>query len=277
MWRGLHLFGVFALICIGYLLYLTWQLFQAHLSHRFLFIPRWFIQPLILAAIVLVPIGVKWGRYRRPPSTPPCSEVITPLVASAKEFRLIRRAHSIVLILPPTQEIRESFRWEIDQLTRQRLQSRVTIVLPPDRRYQHDFPKCFQYACIVAAALEGFAGSIDDVDSMKVHNLEMSIHARAHVLKYARPTVYQRGTLIWWIPMQRRLGRRRGPYAGFYYKALTAAFQSTERELSGLGFRAATRNQRRRGSAQGRWSRADCRGGSLLQSVLTGGAGGRRG
>ncbi|HET9082301.1 MAG TPA: hypothetical protein VFO01_17520 [Trebonia sp.] len=42
----------------------------------------------------------------------------------------------------------------------------------------------------MAAALEGFAGSIDDVDPMKVHDLEV-----------------------------------------------TAAFRSTERELSGLGFR----------------------------------------
>jgi hypothetical protein len=44
---------------------------------------------------------------------------------------LIRRAHSIVLLLPPGQEIRDSFRWEIDQLTQRGLQSRVTIVLPP--------------------------------------------------------------------------------------------------------------------------------------------------
>lgn len=152
--------------------------------------------------------------------------------------RLIGRAHSIVLILPPGQEIRDSFRWEIDQLTQRGLQSRVVIVLPPDRRYQHDFPKCFQYACVVAAALEGFAGSIDDVDSMKVHNLEVSIHARAHLLKYTRSAADQRATLTWWIPRQLRLGRRRGPQAGFYYKALTAAFRSTERELSGLGFRA---------------------------------------
>lgn len=309
LWRGLHLFGVFSLICISCLLYLAWRLFQAHLSYGFWFSPRLFIQPLIIAAIVLIPIGATWGRYRRSASTRQCSEVIAPLVASAKEFclilrpfgsdgeivlshrflgasaieqviarsarktaglatyalvdqerrlappgpvfvraardewqeavsSLIQRAHSIVLILPPGQQIRDSLRWEIDQLTRRGLQSRVIIVLPPDRRYRHDFPKCFQYACVVAAALEGFAGSIDDFDSMKIHNLEVSIHTRAHLLKYSRSAAYQEAALTWWIPRQRRLGSRRGPHAGFYYKALSAAFLATERELSGLGFRA---------------------------------------
>jgi hypothetical protein len=287
-------------------LYLAWRLLQLHWSYGFAFSPRPLIVWLILAAAVLVPIGVRWGRYQRSASTRPCSEVIAPLVASAKEFclvlrpfgsdgeilvqhrmpgastieqviarsarevagmatyaivdqerrlappgpvflraaadewqgavsALIGRAHSIVLILPPGQEIRESFRWEIEQITHRGLQSRVTIVLPPDRLYRRDFHRCFHDACIVAAALEGFAGSVDDVDSMKVHNLEVSIHARAHLLKYIRPAAHHRATLAWWIPGRRRLTR--GLYAKFYRTSLIAAFQSTERELSGLGFR----------------------------------------
>ena len=252
LWRGLHPAGVFILVGAVFVLYLAWQLFQLRRSGGFAFSPGPFIESSIFAATVLVPIGVRWGRYKRSASTRPCSEVIAPLVASAKEFclvlrpfggdgeivlphrmfgastveqviarsarkvaglatyavvdqkrrlappgpvfvsatddewqeavsTLIRRAHSIVLLLPPGQEIRDSFRWEIDQLTQRGLQSRVTIVLPPDRLYRHDFPKRFHDACIVAAALEGFAGSIDDVDPMKLTS---------------------------WIPKQRRLRRR---------------------------------------------------------------------
>lgn len=171
----------FILVGVVFVLYLAWQLFQSHRSDGFPFSPGPFIESLIFAAVVLVPIGVRWGRYRR--LAPPGPVFVS---AADDEWQeavstLIRRAHSIVLLLPPGQEIRESFRWEIDQLTQRGLQSRVTIVLPPDQLYRHDFPRRFHDACIVAAALEGFAGSIDDVDPMKVHDLEVSIHARAHL------------------------------------------------------------------------------------------------
>jgi len=307
LWRGLHPVGVFSLVVVVLLLYLAWILFQLHQSSGLSFNPLRVVEPLIIAATVLVPIMVRWGRYQRSASTRLCSEVVAPLVASVEEFclilrpfgsdgeivlphrmygastieqviarsarnvaglttyaivdqkrrlappgpvfvraagdewqeavsTLIRRAHSIVLILPPGQEIRKSFRWEIDQITQRGLQSRVIILLPPDQLYQNDFPECFQHACIVAAALEGFAGSIDDVDSMKVHDLEVSINARAHLLKYVRSSVHQQGTLASWIPKRRRRWRGSMFYAGFYYKSLIAAFRSTERELSGLGF-----------------------------------------
>ncbi len=307
--RGLGAFGVFVLVGAVVILCLAWQVFQFHRSTGLSFPPQFVIDPLILAAMVLIPIVIGWGRYPRSESTRPCSEVIGPLMTSAEEFclilrpfggdgeivlphrmfgastieqaiarsarkvaglatyaivdqqrrlappgpvfvraardewqeavsTLIGRAHSIVLILPPGQEIRKSFRWEIDQITQRCLQSRVIIVLPPERLYQHDFPKCFHYACIVAAALEGFAGSIEDVDPLKVHDLEVTIHAHAHLVKYVRPTVHHQGTLTFWMPRQRRLRRGRRFYARFYHRALTAAFRSTERELSGLGFRA---------------------------------------
>jgi hypothetical protein len=60
-------------------------------ERRFAFSPGPFIESSIFAATVLVPIGVRWGRYKRSASTRPCSEVIAPLVASAKEFCLVLR------------------------------------------------------------------------------------------------------------------------------------------------------------------------------------------
>jgi hypothetical protein len=253
LWRGIRGVGVFTLTGVVILLYLIWRLFQFHQQDGFAFRPQSVIAPLLFLAVVLVPVAVRWGRYRPWASTQSCSEVIPPLMASEREFcvvlrpfgsdgeivlphrmhgastieqviarsarqaaglatyavvdqerrlappgpvfvraahdewqgavsTLISRAHSVVLILPPGQEIRESFRWEIDQLTHRGLQTRVTIVLPPDRLYRHDFQPRFHDACIVAAALEGFARSVDDVDSMRVHDLQLTIPARAHVL-----------------------------------------------------------------------------------------------
>jgi hypothetical protein len=148
-------------------------------------------------------------------------------------LRLIRRAHSIVMILPPGQDFRESFKWEVDQLSRHDLQSRVIIVLPPDKLYQDDHARAFAKACVLAAVFEGFAGSIDDVDSFRVHDFELSFPPRTHVLKYVRPNALTDPELYWWYPKESR-----GPWVRFYLHALTQAFSTTERELSNLDLRA---------------------------------------
>jgi hypothetical protein len=147
---------------------------------------------------------------------------------------LVRRAHSIVVILPPGQDIRDSFKWEIDQLTHHGLQSRVIVVLPPDRLYKNDYPQAFQHACVLAATMEGFAGSIEDVLSLRVLDLEASLSERTHVVKYCRSNSGETPVLRWWYVKKR--GRRHIAGVKFYVQALTAAFATTERELSSLGF-----------------------------------------
>ena len=152
-------------------------------------------------------------------------------------YTLIRRAHSIVLILPPGQDIRGSFNWEIDQLTKHELQSRVTIVLPPDRLYRDDYPKALHQACLLVAALEGFARSIDEVFSLRVHDLEVSIPERTHVLKYCRSDPWKDPELFWWHIEKRKIARRLR-WSSFYLRTLAAAFETTKEELSSLGFTA---------------------------------------
>lgn len=146
-------------------------------------------------------------------------------------LQLIRRAHSIVIILPPGQGIRESLKWEIDQLTQHELQSRVILVVPPDRLYPVDYDRAFANACVLAATLEGFAGSVDDVDPLRVHDLELTAPPRTHVMKYIRSGKTVHPQLHWWYA-----NRRRVAWIRFYLHALFQAFITVKRELSSLGF-----------------------------------------
>jgi hypothetical protein len=158
---------------------------------------------------------------------------------------LIRRAHSVVLILSPGQDIRSSFEWEIEELTRHELQSRVVIVLPPDRLYPNDYPQAFQYACVLVEALQGFAGSVAGVDPLRVLDFERKLPGRTHVLKYCRSSAVVEPELFFWdfdiyqksIPRVLRWVRW-GQWMQFYKRALVEAFGTTERELSKLGFAA---------------------------------------
>lgn len=158
---------------------------------------------------------------------------------------LIRRAHSVVLILSPGQDIRSSFKWEIEELTRHHLQSRVVIVLPPDRLYPKDYPQAVQFACVLVDALQGFAGSVDDVDPHRVRDFERKMPRRTHVLKYCRSSVVAEPELFTWdfVTFHERIPRamrwvRWGLWMQFYKRALAEAFGTTERELSELGFAA---------------------------------------
>ena len=147
---------------------------------------------------------------------------------------LIRRAHSVVLILPPGQEIRSSFKWEISQLVEHGLQSRVIIVLPPDRLYPDDYPQALRQARVLVGALEGFT-----VEGADLHPPE-----RTHVLKFCRSTAFEDPQLRFWDfrsfieEYQPKVMRwvKWGLWIPFYRNALRDAFDSTERELSTLNF-----------------------------------------
>ncbi|MFJ8390668.1 hypothetical protein ACIQ9Q_40535 [Streptomyces sp. NPDC094438] len=148
---------------------------------------------------------------------------------------LIRRAHSVVLVLPPGQGIRAALKWEVDQITQHNLQTRLTVVLPPVRHHKDDHRQAFLGACEILAALEGFAGSVDDGDLLRVHRLELTLHERTQVVKYCRSKPEDHPELCFWYSKPQR-GHKRS--ARFFQKALVTAFRTTEQELSGLGFSA---------------------------------------
>jgi hypothetical protein len=70
--------------------------------------------------------------------------------------QLIDCAHSIVLTLPPGEDVRSGLNWEIGQIVRRCHQTRVTILLPPPD--QDGYRQAFDNLCDV------FTASVCDID-----------------------------------------------------------------------------------------------------------------
>lgn len=66
---------------------------------------------------------------------------------------LIRRAHTIFILLPPGQELRPSLAWEVAEIVRARRQDRVIIVMPPSMRGVHVDPVVLARGAAVMTAL----------------------------------------------------------------------------------------------------------------------------
>ena len=97
-----------------------------------------------------------------------------------------------------------SFQWEIEQITQRNVQSRVIIVLPPCDRDVDAYRPALQQACVLLATLEGFAGSVDDVDQFKIYHWETTLSERTQVLKFCRGTIDDVHTVRSWEAAPRR-------------------------------------------------------------------------
>ena len=99
--------------------------------------------------------------------------------------RLIARAHSIVLVLPPGPDARGGFPREIEQIVRGGVAHRVIIVLPPPDQDVAGHHAALQRAALLLAALGG-SGREDDVDLFTVYEYELQLGASTVVLKCTR-------------------------------------------------------------------------------------------
>lgn len=148
---------------------------------------------------------------------------------------LIRRAHSIVLVLPPGEDVRHSFNWELAQITHHHLQSRVILVLPPPDQDKAGYARSLQQACVILGMFEPFAGTADDVDSLSIYHWETTLSSRTIMLKFAQLPDATLGDVQCWEAPETRVRRIR--YKS-YQRALEEALALNQRELSGLGFSA---------------------------------------
>lgn len=143
---------------------------------------------------------------------------------------LIRRAHTIAILLPPRQDLRAALEWELKEIIRCRRQSKVVIVLPPCDGWRYDYPTARRQACVLLAALEGLPSGIGDVPVSRVNRHLAEMPERALVGK-----VNRNGDATWWFtPKARTLTIGSGSYAG----ALDKALEANEKEVAGLGFSA---------------------------------------
>lgn len=164
---------------------------------------------------------------------------------------LIRRAHTIVLILHPDQEIRQGFSWEIEQIVRFGIQSRVIIALPPcdDDVYGHQ--KTLVQACVILALLDG-SGQQAELNHFNLYEYQLLLSPTTLLARYRErggpdawqalpedasgPEVERRG----WRKETRKKKNKRKKVVGdvTYLPGLAEMFHEIERDMSELSFKA---------------------------------------
>ncbi|MHC1557786.1 hypothetical protein ACR9E3_02460 [Actinomycetospora sp. C-140] len=77
---------------------------------------------------------------------------------------LLDRAHTVVIIIPPIEQLQNGFQWEIQQLSLKNLRCRTIIVLPPVALASWAHAWCVRQAAQILAALQEFAMAVDEVD-----------------------------------------------------------------------------------------------------------------
>ncbi|MCO8277492.1 hypothetical protein M1L60_43625 [Actinoplanes sp. TRM 88003] len=78
---------------------------------------------------------------------------------------LIRNAYTIFLVLPPGQDIRRSFEWELEQITHHEMNSRTVLILPHpwSNRANGFYAAGRDAAARIMALLVKFCGTFDEV------------------------------------------------------------------------------------------------------------------
>jgi hypothetical protein len=84
---------------------------------------------------------------------------------------LMRRAYAVILWLPPDQDLRPSFNWEIEQIVLGRRQTRTIIVLPPPD-HKVAYQRGVKQAAALLAAMETTTGKVTQADPLRVQHYE---------------------------------------------------------------------------------------------------------
>jgi hypothetical protein len=163
---------------------------------------------------------------------------------------LIRRAHTIVLILHPDQQIRKGFAWEIEQIVRYGMQSRVIIALPPTDDDVYGHQDALAQACVILALLDD-SGQQADLNQFKVYEYQLLLNPTTLLARHQ-----ERGGLDWsHARVENDSGEEISPHGrpkkyrkkkgkkmvvadGTYLPGFVEMFKNIEQELSGLGFKA---------------------------------------
>ena len=143
---------------------------------------------------------------------------------------LIRRAHTIVVILPPGQTLRASMQWEVGEIVRRQRQSRVVVVLPPVHKREYDHPLARRQAGVLLAALTGSSSRLVDGPAAE-SLLQQHVPEKALVIKLGAGGEVR----AWSVDGGGRRGR---VGARAYVDAIREAIDANEQEWRGWGFRA---------------------------------------
>lgn len=140
--------------------------------------------------------------------------------------KLLDQAHHILLLLPPVHNLGESFGWELEQIAQKNLQSKVIAVLPPwDKRDAGRHTQARDHVCVILAALEGFAGSIDNADPLKVLHYDRVLPSTVLVVKFRETDELIPQAVLHWSVRTIRNRRKRCGYVT-YARAITKALKT---------------------------------------------------
>jgi hypothetical protein len=156
---------------------------------------------------------------------------------------LIRRAHSIVLILPPRTPLRAGFRWEIKQIAAADLQERVLLFLPPVRHRAKDPEYVGRARSLLTDLLTAGRDDLDE-HQCRLVALDVRFHLSDPVFLVRRT---ERGELHEWVPGRRNAAVRLSPSGSGRPTVWTAIYRTcrdaigqavadVERDMEGQDF-----------------------------------------
>jgi hypothetical protein len=143
---------------------------------------------------------------------------------------LLRRAHTIVILLPPGQDLRRAVEWEVSEILRLGRQSRVLIVLPPSDRQEYQHATLRRQAAVLLAAMSTRTSSFKTVPSAEINHYLNELPKDVLAIKVGRNDAAQ-----YWYAEPRRWRR---VASNTYASALEDALDANEKEFDGRDFSA---------------------------------------
>ncbi|SDC37483.1 hypothetical protein SAMN05660690_1167 [Geodermatophilus telluris] len=159
--------------------------------------------------------------------------------------RLIRRAHTVVLLLGRDKEIGAGFAWEIEHLVQSGISSRVVLTLPPPDQDEYSHQRALHQAAVLLALLTS-TGDLSGLERFRVLEYEMQLPPTTLVVATTETSAIR----LWHLKdsattpragLWNRVKAYRGPVhvTNLQYKgAMSEALAETEKQLRGNSFSA---------------------------------------
>jgi len=159
--------------------------------------------------------------------------------------KLIRRAHTVVLPLGRDQEVGSGFAWEIEQLVRSGINSRVVLTLPPPDQDGFSHQRALHQASVLLALLTS-TGDSSELERFRIYEYEMQLSPTTLVVSTTETSAIRFWHVKEGTPKQRAglWSRTRNRVASTsvtnlqYKGAISEAVTETEKQLEGYSFSA---------------------------------------
>ena len=152
---------------------------------------------------------------------------------------LIQRAHSIILWLPPGQDVHESFNWEVEQIVLCGLQRRTIMVLPPPDQQIDSYRQAVAEAAVLLATMDTVSGKTTDADQLKIQHYRDKLGEKTLIMRLETAADGDGQVLMRWFVQDSRRRWRLGKsrvHASLYENGLADLLTSIEGDLAGQPF-----------------------------------------